>query len=270
MIDKPFLFAVDLDGTLLPNTGKAPAAGCLERTQRLLQRLREYEIPICFVTGRHLSLARQGIATFRLSPPDWWICNVGTEIYNSDGKPDTEWEQHLGPTLDHEMLRRALTEIPGLLAQELRKQGKHKFSLYYPEPVSQRLQLEILRLADAQADNLQLIVSIEERSGRALLDVIPAGAGKKHAVEYMANCYGLDKTRVFFAGDSGNDLDVLVSGVCGTIVGNAPDEVQARLGVLQMLSAEAQLYLAHANYGDGIIEGLCHYGFWSYPADEWD
>ncbi|MGZ5009281.1 MAG: HAD family hydrolase, partial [Methylobacter sp.] len=83
-------------------------------------------------------------------------------------------------------------------------------------------------------------------------------------------CYGLDKTRVFFAGDSGNDLDVLVSGVCGTIVGNAPDEVQARLGVLQMLSAEAQLYLAHANYGDGIIEGLCHYGFWSYPADEWD
>jgi sucrose-6-phosphatase len=265
-----FLFAVDLDGTLLPNTGKPSAPGCLERTQHLLHSLKEDGVPVCFVTGRHLSLARQGIATFRLPEPDWWICNVGTEIYRSDGKTDTAWEQQLGPKLDHEMLRRSLAEIPGLLAQELSKQGSHKFSLYYPKPASQRLQTEILRRAGGPAGELQLIVSIEERSRRALLDVIPAKAGKRHAVEYMTDCYGLDKTRVFFAGDSGNDVDVLVSGICGTMVGNAPDDVQARLGRSQMQSAGARLYRAQAHYGDGIIEGLCHYGFWPHPAGRGD
>ncbi|MGZ5077064.1 MAG: HAD-IIB family hydrolase [Methylobacter sp.] len=269
MIFSSFLFAVDLDGTLLPNTGKPPAPGCLERTQSLLHSLNEHSIPVCFVTGRHLSLARQGIETFRLSEPDWWICNVGTEIYHSDGKPDENWVRQLGPKLDHTVLRKSLRDIPGLLTQESSKQGSHKLSFYYPEPVSVKLQTEILRRADGLAGRLQLIVSIEDRNGRAMVDVIPATAGKKHAVEYMSNCYGLDKTQVFFAGDSGNDLDVLVSGVCGTMVGNAADEVRARLGMLQTQFAEAQLYKAQAHYGDGIIEGLYHYGFSSHPlADQ--
>ncbi|WP_333874462.1 HAD-IIB family hydrolase [Methylobacter sp.] len=266
MISTLFLFAVDLDGTLLPNTCKLPASGCLERTQRLLNCLRERGIPICFVTGRHLDSARKGVKTFGLTPPDWWICNVGTEIYNSEGERDIEWEQQLGPKLDHQALRKTLTKIPRLLTQELDKQGRYKFSLYYHKAASKELQAEIRYRVDALADNLKLVVSIEEGSGRALLDIIPIDAGKKHAVEYMAHCYRLAKARVFFAGDSGNDFDVLLSGICGTMVGNAPNDVQSRLRVLQTQFSEAQLYMANAHYGDGIIEGLHHYGFWSHPV----
>jgi len=60
-MDVHFLFAADLDGTLLPNTGKTPAPGCLERTQNLLNSLRARGVPICFVTGRHLSLAKKAL-----------------------------------------------------------------------------------------------------------------------------------------------------------------------------------------------------------------
>ena len=266
----PFLFAADLDGTLLPNTGKPPAPGCLDRTQAFLDALLENDVPICYVTGRHLSLARKGAGTFRLPLPTWWLCNVGTEIYDAQGEPDSEWERRLGRELDPHALRQALSGIPGLSVQEAQKQGRHKFSLYYPKPASERLKAEILHRASALADGLQLIASVEESCGRALLDIIPAQAGKKHAVEYMAHRLGLPKERVFFAGDSGNDLDVLQSGVCGTLVGNTPDEVRDQ--AMRAQGPESRLFVAGALYGDGVIEGLDHYGFWpladvKQPAD---
>ncbi len=264
-LDAHFLFATDLDGTLLPNTGKTPAPGCLERTQNLLNSLKARGVPICFVTGRHLSLAKKGITTFRLPLPDWWICNVGTEIYNATGKPDEDWEKQLGPKLNHDTLRHMFSEIPGLLIQEPNKQGRHKFSLYYPKPLPGRLRAEIL---NKLADNLQLIVSVEERSGRTLLDIIPVNAGEKNAVDYMTQRHGLIKEQVFFSGDSASDSDVLLSGVCGTVVGNTPAAVQSQLKIQQMRSAEAQLYMATSRYGDGVIEGLCHYGFWPSPAND--
>ncbi len=264
-MDVHFLFVADLDGTLLPNTGKTPAPGCLERTQNLLNSLRARGVPICFVTGRHLSLAKKGIATFRLPSPNWWICNVGSEIYNAAGKPDEDWEKQLGPKLNHDTLRHTFSEIPGLLTQEPHKQGRHKFSLYYPKPLSGKLWAEIL---DKVADNLQLITSVEERSGRTLLDIIPVNAGEKNAVEYMAQRLGLTKEQVFFSGDSASDLDVLLSGVCGTVVGNTPEDVQSQLKMQQMRSAEAQLYMATTSYGDGVIEGLCHYGFWPSSVND--
>jgi sucrose-6-phosphatase len=260
----PFLFAADLDGTLLPNTGKPPAPGCLERTRRLLSELRKNGVPICFVTGRFLSRAKSGISTFRLPCPTWWVCNVGTEIYDARGEPDLAWERAMGPEIDAQRLRQAVSRIPRLSVQEPEKQGRHKFSFYYPEPASVQLQAELLRHTNAIAEGLQLMVSAEESSGRALLDFIPAKAGKKPALEYLAQAQGLANERVFFAGDSGNDLDVIPSGVCVTLVGNAPDEVRLDARALQSGSARAQLYLARSRFGDGIAEGLRHYGFWPF------
>lgn len=261
-LETAFLFASDLDGTLLPNTCKAPSPGCLERTQLLLENLTAQGIPVCFVTGRHLSLAKQGAETFHLPSPTWWICNVGTEIYNAREIPDADWERQLGPTLNHEALCRRLSFIPILSIQEPEKQGRHKLSFYYPEPASDSLQSEILNLANDVADGLQLIASVEESSGRALLDLIPANAGKKHAVEYIIRRYGLSPEKTFFSGDSGNDFDLLLSGVCGTLVGNAPLELQTQLKNQQLHSPEARIYTAKQHYGDGVIEGLHHYGFW--------
>lgn len=257
-----FLFASDLDGTLLPNTGRLPDLGCLERTWKLLNALHEAGYPLCYVTGRHLFLARQGAAVYRLPPPTWWVCSVGTEIYDRDGKPDPHWQERLGPPLDRAALRKVLRDIPRLVPQEAPKQGGHKLSFYYPEPPPEELRREIAERLDEAAGGLRLVASVEDMTGRGLLDVIPANAGKARAVRYLAESYALPVRRVFFAGDSGNDLDVLLSGVCGTLVGNAASEVLEEALRLATEREDARLYAARAYYGDGIIEGLRHYGFW--------
>ena len=245
--DFPFLFASDLDGTLLPNTGKPPEPGCLERTQALLQDLLEADCPVCVVSGRYRALAKQGQAAFRLSQPTWWICNVGTEVYDRTGAVDREWQSRLGPPLDREALRRALYKLSRLVPQEPQKQGPHKFSLYYPEPISRELWTEITYRIRAVRSDLQLVASVEEPTGRALLDIIPANAGKAHALWYIAKRYGLNGDRVFFAGDSGNDLDALLSGVCGVLVGNTrarPNQAEEE----RKRRENARLFVASACY----------------------
>jgi len=264
----PFLFASDLDGTLLPNTGKPPTLGCLERTQTLLQALLDARCPVCVVSGRYLALAKQGQTVFRLPQPTWWICNVGTEVYDQAGVQDREWQRRLGPPLDRETLRRSLYGIARLAPQEPQKQGPHKFSFYYPEPVSRELQTEIMYRVRSVRNDLQLISSSEASSGRALLDIIPANAGKSRALWHVAERYGLTGDRVFFAGDSGNDLDALVSGVCGVLVGNTPEDVRTQPAERQQRHEEARVFVADAFYGDGIIEGLHHYGFWPFGKAE--
>jgi hydroxymethylpyrimidine pyrophosphatase-like HAD family hydrolase len=250
---------------LLPNTGQLPEPGCLERTQALLLALHGHHCPVCYVTGRYLFLARQGAGMFRLPPPTWWVCNVGTEIYDRNGAPDEEWPKRLGAALDHRALRRALAGIPHLVLQDPSRQGPYKLSFHYSEPASGYVRADILERAATIREGLQLVASIEESSSRALLDLIPATAGKAQAVEYVAERYGLSGKRVFFAGDSGNDLDALLSGVCDTLVGNTPEEVRARARNPDA-SAAARLFVAEAFYGDGVIEGLRHYGLWPVPG----
>lgn len=255
-----FLFASDLDGTLLPNTGKQAQPGCLERTQELLNALLAAGCPVCYVSGRHLSLARKGQRTFRLPAPTWWVCNVGTEIYSTEGYHDQTWSEYLGAVFDQNAMRAALIKIRRLMPQEITKQGPHKFSLYYPEPAPEGLLAEIEgRMAELR-DDLRLVYSIEESTGGALLDIIPRKAGKATALHYLADRHGLALDHVFFAGDSGNDLDALTSGVCGTLVGNAPEPVRTQALELSRRNSGANLFAAQAYYGDGILEGLLKFG----------
>lgn len=258
----PFLFAADLDGTLLPNTGVRARSGCVERTQTLLRELLEAGCPRCFVSGRHLAFARRGPRDFGLPEPNWWICNAGTEVYNAVGQPDEEWQNGFGPPFDHSALQRSLRRIVGLTMQESDKQGSHKFSLYYPEPATLGLQQEILLRVNGVHERLRLVASVEQSTGRALLDILPASAGKALAVWHIAGRYGLPPERIFFAGDSGDDLDAVISGACGTLVGNTPEDVLMQAGELWAQCSGAKVFFAAACYGDGVIEGLSHFGLW--------
>jgi hypothetical protein len=70
-----------------------------------------------------------------------------------------------------------------------------------------------------------------------------------------------------FAGDSGNDLDVLASRVPSVLVANASDEVKARACALAEDDGTSDfLYLAgrgvfgmNGNYAAGVLEGLTHF-----------
>ena len=70
-----------------------------------------------------------------------------------------------------------------------------------------------------------------------------------------------------FAGDSGNDLDVLTSGLKAILVKNAVDDVRKK--AVETLSAKHmmhQLYFSkgnycgmNGNYAAGVLEGLVHF-----------
>ncbi len=70
-----------------------------------------------------------------------------------------------------------------------------------------------------------------------------------------------------FAGDSGNDLPVLVSQIPSILVRNASPEVKQEAQYLvNNVSVRAPLYLArggfrgmNGNYAAGIMEGIAHY-----------
>lgn len=256
---EPFLFASDLDGTLLPNAAKRAADGCLERTRALLDVLRRWGCPVAYVSGRHFSLARGGQRTFRLPSPDYWVCNVGTEIYDAAGRPDQDWSRSLGPNFDRLQMLGALRSVPHLTSQEAAKQGPHKLSFFYPQPANPTLKVQILDSLKRLRSDLRLIDSVEESSGRALLDIVPEAAGKAPALHYLARKHGMSDDRVFFAGVSANDLDALASGVCGDLVGNAPDAVRDSAARLKAAMPQARIYLSEQFYGDGVIEALKAY-----------
>jgi len=250
-----------MDGTLLPNTGRQPAGGCLQRTQNLLHTLLQAGCPVCFISGRHLSLAREGQQAFGLPEPDYWVCNVGTEIYDRKGAQDCQWQALLGTAFDHRKMCQTLDDIESLTLQEEEKQGPHKLSFY----VQGRADLNLLRLVLERMKmfrpDLQVIDSVEEATNRGLLDILPENSGKSATLHYLAEKQGIPPAKVFFAGDSGNDRDALLSGVRGSLVGNAPDEVRSALQQALTTETKANIYFADGCYGDGIIEGLNHFEF---------
>ena len=74
--------------------------------------------------------------------------------------------------------------------------------------------------------------------------------------------HGFDYGNTVFAGDSGNDLDVLSSPIHAVLVANAGDDVRAAA----RSAPQSSLYMArggylgmNGNYSAGILEGLAHY-----------
>jgi len=110
-------------------------------------------------------------------------------------------------------------------------------------------------------EGIRLIESRDELSGLALLDLVPITAGGAQALFYLMEKLGLPKTRVFFSGHSENDFDILMSGVCSTLVGNALPAVRDRARELAENTERARLTLSRGYYGDGVIEGLLAYDF---------
>ena len=70
-----------------------------------------------------------------------------------------------------------------------------------------------------------------------------------------------------FAGDSGNDMPVLTSGLQSILVRNAEEDIKAEaIQSLKRKGLEDKLYLAHGgflgmngNYAAGVLEGLVHF-----------
>jgi sucrose-6F-phosphate phosphohydrolase len=270
---KRFLLCTDLDRTLIPNGKQPESPAAMERFKRLVSR---EEITLVYVTGRHRALIELAILEFGLPQPDFAIADVGTTIYHIDSagwKQSGEWDAQIAPDwrdLTHVELSRLLSVYPALRLQEKEKQSRHKLSFYVSlETDMQALIDEMdarLKYAEISAN---LIWSIDETKGISLLDVLPSSANKLHAIRFLMQQQGCTHEHTVFAGDSGNDLDVLISDIRSVLVANADAETKqraAKANIETLYVAKGGYLGMNGNYSAGILEGVAHY--WP-EVDSW-
>lgn len=263
---KRLLICTDLDRTLIPNGAQAESLEARGRFARLAGRP---EVLLAYVTGRHRALIEQAIEEFDLPQPDFAIADVGSTIYRigQDGwRQWDEWDAQIAPDwrgMTHGELYRLLSVFPALRLQEKEKQSPHKLSFYVSfEPNEPAFAGEVNARLKGAGIKANLIWSADEAAAMGLLDVLPASANKLHAIRFLMQQQGMLPEETVFAGDSGNDLDVLTSNVPSVLVANADAGVKARAA----MSDPAFLYIAtggflgmNGNYSAGILEGVVHF-----------
>jgi len=265
------LLCSDLDRTLLPN-GPQPES---PQVRALLRRVAERpEIKLAYVSGRHRELLREAIDSYQLPEPDYAITDVGTRIYtNNDGHWQVwdAWEAEIGPDWNgkrHDELAMLFADLSPLTLQETEKQNIFKLSYYVELDTDRSALLEDMSLRLTYAGvRANLIWSVDELEHVGLLDILPASANKLHAIRFLIDTLHIPASRTLFAGDSGNDLAVLTSGMQSVLVANAaPDVREAAVQAVREGGHRDSLYLAmgsffdmNGNYAAGVLEGLAHF-----------
>jgi HAD superfamily hydrolase (TIGR01484 family) len=265
------LLATDLDRTLLPNGAQPESPLARPRFRRFVARP---EVRLAYVSGRHRALVEMAMAEYDLPRPDFVIGDVGTslyEVHGDDWRQRSDWQHAIAEDWagrGHDELAAALADIPELRLQEAAKQGPCKLS-YYAEALSDPSEL-LARVGErlaATGARCNLVWSVDETTATGLLDVLPARASKLHALEFLREHLGIPLNHTVFAGDSGNDMEVLISSIPSVLVANAQEAVRAEAVAHAIGRGHGPtLYLArgglagmNGNYSAGILEGVAHF-----------
>lgn len=266
------LICTDLDRTLIPNGPEPESAGARHRFAMLAGRP---EVTLAYVSGRHRALVEEAIAEWDLPVPDFVIGDVGTTIYRVGARHAWErlesWERRIGEDWAGRSrgdLHALLQDLKELRPQEHSKQNRLKLSYYLPPGLdTSPLSALVRQRLEGAGVRARLVFSVDDIEGVGLLDVLPARASKRHAIEALMREQRFDMGHTVFCGDSGNDLEVLVSPIPAVLVANSRAEVR---DLACRLAAEAntsdRLYVArggflgmNGNYAGGMLEGIAHY-----------
>ena len=265
------LLCTDLDRTLLPNGPQAESSGARTKFRQLVT---QPGVNLVYVTGRDRRLVEDAIDEYQLPHPDYVIADVGSTIYEiqqHDWRHWDKWQQEISPDWagkSHDQMHSLFSSSLLLKLQEDTKQNTYKLSYYVSlEADHEALMSEMHSILVSNKIRASLIWSIDELAGTGLLDVLPASANKRHAIEFLMKQLGFDLSNTIFAGDSGNDVAVLTSPIRSVLVANASPDVRDEAQQLALNLGEMDaLYCAHGgflgmngNYSAGILEGVAHY-----------
>jgi len=268
---QPLLLCTDLDRTLIPNGTEPESPEARDRFRRLVANP---AITLAYVSGRDLGLVESGITHYALPRPDYLVGDVGTSLYvrvADDWQPVEDWATEISEHWGEEgraRIRELFAEHPALRPQEPEKQGRFKLSYYTATDIDpDRLRSELSAILSDAAIPASLIWSLDELADLGLLDVLPEQATKFHAVDFLMRRLDLDHQATLFAGDSGNDLEVLTSHIPSVLVANAHPVIrQEALAGSKEHGFEDRLYCAsgnwegmNGNYSAGILEGVGHF-----------
>lgn len=256
-----------MDQTLIPNGTVPESIGARQIFSKLAN---EEQTTIVYVTGRHRKLIVKAIRQYELPQPDFAIADVGSTIYEIKKGcwyQWDEWSDEIDPDwngMNSHELHMLLHDLPDLKIQENEKQNRHKLSYYLPLTAEKKFIIKKIerRLTKAGIKTNQ-IWSVDEQAKTVLLDILPASANKLHAINFFMQKHGFNYGNTVFAGDSGNDLDVLLSPINAVLVANASDDVRA---IVERSNLKISLYQAkgnylgmNGNYSAGILEGIAHF-----------
>jgi len=260
------LFCTDLDGTLIPDGYCAESPRARQAFARLITK---YDIRLAYVSGRDRRLVQQVIDDYQLPYPEYVIADVGSSVYSCHEHNCTlmqDWHHYIGPDWGGRCaleIYAFFAEVPELILQEDVHQGRYKLSFYVSLEIDRSALIRRLQaIAATHQLAVSLIYSVDHGKNIGLLDVLPAAANKLAAIRYLMNQLRLHTDEVLFAGDSGNDLDVLSSELPAVLVANAHESVrQQALRMAKQTGYRDQLYVAQGvkgdgRYADGIIEGI--------------
>lgn len=265
------LLCCDVDRTILPNGNASETPGVRDLFARTIETT---GLTLAYVSGRNRRELQEAIDEYHIPVPHFAIGDVGTTLYqirdnewleNEDWAVfiGEDWQQSHANTLQH-----YLDDVQGLTPQEPEKQSQHKLSFYAPTSIrEQKLVNDIQHHLDTHQIKANLIYSIDETTDTALVDILPQRASKYHAIEFMIERFGFHKQDTMFAGDSGNDMPVLISDIPSVLVNNAQAAIKTTARRLADKQGLARLlYVAHGgfhglngNYTAGILEGLAHF-----------
>jgi len=259
-----------MDRTLIPN-------GSAVESKLARSRFNEFvtapEVTLVYVTGRDRGQVIQAIADYNLPLPDYAITDVGTKIYQIENQKWLElqdWTQQIDvdwqvkPITD---IQKLLTNITGLMLQESEKQNHHKLSYYVDLIRDKQSILDAIDVILGQAGiTANVIWSVDDEMNQGLLDILPKSANKLHAITFLQQRLHYEYGEILFAGDSGNDLDVMGSIIPSVLVANASDDIREMARKLaDEAGNSAALYCAsghkgmNGNYAAGILEGVWHF-----------
>jgi len=271
------LLCTDLDRTLLPNGEQIESA--LARPL-LWHMLNTHDIKLAYVSGRDLGRVLDAIDEYGLQVPDIIVADVGSSIYlpekNGSWVNSEEWQSTIETDwkgLTGDDIKSLLDEVDGLTRQEPSRQSLLKTSYYFSLDADRELlRRRVKNELQSRNVNASLIMSDDLEKQVGLLDVLPRQATKSGAVSFIRAMLGIAQVDTLFAGDSGNDVAALVSGVASVAVANADADTReaikrdsVSLGTSDStFQAMGGLPVAgnvelNGNYAAGILEGLMHF-----------
>jgi len=201
-------------------------------------------------TGRRLDAALKVMKKYGIPEPDVLITSCGTEIhYAPTLTADTAWARHIDHRWTPHVVRRVLSELPGIELQPKDRQSRFKIS-YYIDPRKAPSIDEINSLLHKEEQAVNVILSFGQ-----FLDILPIRASKGFALRYFASQWGIPLEHLLVAGGSGADEDMMRGNTLAVVVANRHHEE------LSMLVEVESIYFAKQAYAAGIIEAIDHFDF---------
>jgi glucosylglycerol-phosphate synthase len=233
------ILATDLDGTFLGGPATA--------RRRLYSILQEApDAVLIFVTGRGIESVRPLLEDPDIPNPRFIIADVGaTVVHGKTLDPVAEVQDPIEkrwPGADR--ARKRLSSFPGLVYQDVPQERRCSFLLE-----NGQIPDDLVEVVEAELGCDLLL------SAGIYLDVLPAGVSKGSSLVALLEHTGMDREKVVVAGDTLNDLSLFGCGLKGVVVGGAEEALCQRVREIG-----GRCYIAQAEGGGGIIEGLAHHG----------